>query len=60
MEMETVDEYRRRAEQCLREAETAPASLRLQLLMIAQKWFDLADAVTRLRTESNSDAANEN
>jgi hypothetical protein len=35
-----ADEYRRRAEECLGEAETAPASLRLQLITIAQRWFE--------------------
>jgi hypothetical protein len=60
MVMETADEYRRRAEQCLREAEIAPAHLRLQLLVIAQKWFALAEAVSRLATESKSDASDEN
>src|SRR4051794_4364146 len=41
--MDEADRYRKRTEQRLRDAEEAPPSMRLQLITIAQRWFELAE-----------------
>jgi hypothetical protein len=49
--MDNAEDCRKKAQECLREAEDAPAGLRLQLITIAQRWFELADAIKRLAPE---------
>jgi hypothetical protein len=41
--------YREKAQQCLREAENAPEALRLELITIAQHWYELASHVERVQ-----------
>jgi hypothetical protein len=49
--MSKANEYRKKAEECLRDAEHAPTSLRLPLITIAQRWFELAEAIELLASE---------
>jgi hypothetical protein len=41
--MQMPENYRAKAEECLREAEHAAGSERLQFIMMAQRWFELAE-----------------
>lgn len=51
-EVNKPEEYRAKAERCLREAENAPESLRLHLISIAQHWYELAEHAERLRKDA--------
>jgi hypothetical protein len=44
--MQMPENYRAKAEECLREAEHASGSERLQFIMMAQRWFELAEFFT--------------
>jgi hypothetical protein len=53
--MQMPETYRAKAEECLREAERASGSERLQFIMMAQRWFELADFFAPyLRVEGDS------
>jgi hypothetical protein len=56
--MDNAEDCRKKAEECLREAESAPAGLRLQLITIAQRWFELSDAIKRRAPECDGKVAN--
>ena len=53
--MKSSEEYRAQAAESLREAETVPEHMRLNFIIIAQQWLDLADKAARQRSESDDE-----
>jgi len=51
--LDNPDAYRAKAEQCIKDAEGAPLELRLQLITIAQRWYELAEQTERLHREQD-------
>jgi hypothetical protein len=49
--LDNPDEYRAKAQQCLKDGEGAALELRLQLITIAQRWYELAEQTERLDRE---------
>jgi hypothetical protein len=56
--MNSPEEYRRRAEECVQLAQSAPASQRAILIDIAQTWVRLADLATTERAWIGGDGSN--
>jgi hypothetical protein len=50
--LQNPDEYRARAAETLIEAQAAPEEMRLNLIIIAQQWLDLAEKAARKLSEN--------
>jgi hypothetical protein len=53
------DEYRARAAETLIEAQAAPEEMRLNLIIIAQQWLDLAEKAARKLSENSEKKSDE-
>jgi hypothetical protein len=57
--VQNPDEYRAKAAETLIEAQAAPEEMRLNLIIIAQQWLDLAEKAARKRRENEEKKTDE-